>query len=354
MSRKNKYSESFKLKAVQKVLKNNLSITLVCDNLEISKTELLKWIKYYSRYGISGLKPRVNNTSYSGDFKLSIILSIEDKGYSFREAALRNNIPDSSTLRNWYHIYQDKGGIGLYVESRGRPKTMTKKIQRKSSKKPLTREEELLLENKSLRAELALLKKLDALGSSQKEKSIAIEGLRQDHELPLLLQHTSMARSSFYYHIKTLKGLDKYKQIKLEIQEIYHKHYGRYGYRRITIELRKIGHLINHKTVRKLMIELGLKSLIRVKKYKSYKGEQGKIAPNILSRDFEASSMYEKWVTDITEFKVSGEKLYLSPIMDLYNREIISYELSESPNFKQVVNMLNKAFRTLPKQKDLL
>lgn len=163
-----------------------------------------------------------------------------------------------------------------------------------------------------------------------------------------------MVRSSFYYHLKALKVVDKYEQIKLEIQKIYHKHFGRYGYRRITIELRKIGHLINHKTVRKLMIGLGLKSLIRVKKYKSYKGQQGKIAPNILSRDFKAVNMYERWVTDITEFKVSGKKLYLSPIMDLYNREIISYELSESPNFKQVFNMLNKAFKTLPKQKDLL
>jgi len=163
-----------------------------------------------------------------------------------------------------------------------------------------------------------------------------------------------MARSSFYYHLKSLNGVDKYQQIKLEIQEIYHKHFGRYGYRRITTELRKTGHLINHKTVRKLMIGLGLKSQIRVKKYKSYKGQHGKIAPNILSRDFKAVNMYEKWVTDITEFKVSGKKLYLSPIMDLYNREIISYELSESPNFKQVYNMLNKAFKTLPKQKDLL
>lgn len=163
-----------------------------------------------------------------------------------------------------------------------------------------------------------------------------------------------MARSSFYYHLKSLKGADKYEKIKLEIKEIYHKHFGRYGYRRITTELRKIGHLINHKTVRKLMIELGLKSLIRVKKYNSFKGQEGKIAPNILSREFKAGSMYEKWVTDITEFKVAGKKLYLSPIMDLYNREIISYELSESPNFNQVYNMLNKAFKTLPKQNDLL
>jgi putative transposase len=102
------------------------------------------------------------------------------------------------------------------------------------------------------------------------------------------------------------------------------------------------------------MEELGLKSRIRIKKYKSYTGEHGKIAPNMLDRQFKASRMYEKWVTDITEFKVAGEKLYLSPILDLYNREIISYELSESPNFNQVYRMLNKAFNKLPSQTDLV
>ena len=163
-----------------------------------------------------------------------------------------------------------------------------------------------------------------------------------------------MARSSYYYHVKRLKRPDKYKQVKINIQEIYHKHLGRYGYRRITLELKQKGLCINHKTVRRLMIELGLKSRIRIKKYKSYKGQQGKIAPNILSRDFKATKMNQKWVTDITEFKVAGKKLYLSPIMDLCNREIISYQLSESPNFKQVDIMLKKALIKLPKKKNLL
>lgn len=102
------------------------------------------------------------------------------------------------------------------------------------------------------------------------------------------------------------------------------------------------------------MIELGLKSRIRIKKYKSYKGQQGKIAPNILSRDFKAAKMNQKWVTDITEFKVVGKKLHLSPIMDLCNREIISYQLSESPNFKQVGIMLKKALTKLLEKKNLV
>ena len=162
-----------------------------------------------------------------------------------------------------------------------------------------------------------------------------------------------MARSSFYYHSIGTKT-DKYQAIKLKINSIYHRHKGRYGYRRITTELQKTGTIINHKTVLKLMNNLGLKSLIRLKKYKSYKGEEGKISPNILKREFKAEKPNEKWVTDITEFKVKDKKMYLSPVMDLFNQEIISYELSERPVFKQVVSMLKKAFRKTKNTKGLV
>lgn len=163
-----------------------------------------------------------------------------------------------------------------------------------------------------------------------------------------------MARSSFYYHEKRSKAPDKYQSVKELIKSIYHKHKGRYGYRRITDELQNKGIIINHKTVLRLMGSLGLKSIIRVKKYKSYKGELGKIAPNILERNFKAEAPNQKWATDITEFKVAGTKLYLSPIIDLFNQEIISYELRERPVFEQVTTMLRKAFRKIPNNTGLI
>jgi len=141
-----------------------------------------------------------------------------------------------------------------------------------------------------------------------------------------------------------VKQPDKYAEIKTQITEIYHKHKGRYGYRRITLELRKNGVVINHKTVQRLMKILGLKSMVRVKKYRSYKGNVGKIAPNILNRNFVANKPNKKWVTDVTEFSLFGQKLYFSPILDLYNGEIISYNVSKRPTFRLVMNMLDKAF----------
>ncbi len=178
--------------------------------------------------------------------------------------------------------------------------------------------------------------------------------LRHKFDLNLLLNQTNMARSNFYYHQKRSKSADKYQEIKELIKSIYHKHKGRYGYRRITDELNNNGLVINHKTILRLMKLLGLKSLIRVKKYKSYKGEQGKITPNILERKFKAATPNQKWATDVTEFNVAGKKLYLSPIIDLFNQEIISYELTERPVFNQVVMMLKKAFKKIPNKTDLI
>ena len=178
--------------------------------------------------------------------------------------------------------------------------------------------------------------------------------LRHKFDLELLLDLTKMARSSFYYHQKQNKLPDKHKEIKELIKAIYQRHKGRYGYRRITDELQNRAMIINHKTVFRLMKLLGLKSIIRVKKYKSYRGENGKIAPNILERNFKATAPNQKWATDITEFNVSGNKLYLSPIIDLFNQEIISYELRERPVFNQVVMMLKKAFKKIPNNTNLM
>lgn len=152
-----------------------------------------------------------------------------------------------------------------------------------------------------------------------------------------------MARSSYYYHLKTKSVLNKHDDATAQIKSIYHRHKGRYGYRRITLQMKNEGIVINHKTVFKLMGSLGLRSLIRRKKYRSYRGETGTIAPNLLQRDFKSNQPCLKWATDITEFKVKDKKLYLSPVIELFNGEIISYSLSESPNFKQVSDMLDDA-----------
>ena len=179
--------------------------------------------------------------------------------------------------------------------------------------------------------------------------------LRQQYSLAGLLKVAGLARSTFYYQQGAQKLADKYADLKREIRSIYERHKGRYGYRRITSALRQQGRPVNHKTVQRLMDQLQLKSLVRLKKYRSFRGELGRVAPNILARKFEAVRPNEKWVTDVTEFKVGSEKLYLSPIMDLFNGEIVAYETANHPLFGMVGKMLASAFKRLdPNEKPIL
>lgn len=147
---------------------------------------------------------------------------------------------------------------------------------------------------------------------------------------------------------------DKYTQVKDEIKLIYAENKQRVGYRRITFELKNRGITINHKTVQRLMKQLGLFCRVRMKKYKSYRGEVGKTAPNLLERNFNADKPNQKWVTDITEFSLFGKKLYLSPILDLYSRDIVSYAISRRPRFSLVTDMLEQAFPKIPDETNLI
>lgn len=137
--------------------------------------------------------------------------------------------------------------------------------------------------------------------------------LRPQYPLTRLLKAAALARSTFYWQ---LAG-------------------------------RREGSLLNHKTVQRLMQQLDLTSCIRRKKYNSYKGRYGKAAGNVLNRQFSADKPNQKWVTDVTEFKIAGEKLYLSPVLDLYNGEIVAYQMEHRPVLSMVDDMLSKALSVL-------
>ena len=181
-----------------------------------------------------------------------------------------------------------------------------------------------------------------------------IQELRREHDLTILLEIAQLPKATYYYHRKKQVSVDKYTQVKIEIQSIFHENKGRYGYRRITTELHNRGLSLNHKTVQRLMKELGLVCRVRMKKYRSYKGEKGATADNILDREFRAEKPNQKWVTDVTEFRLFGQKLYLSPILDLCSGDIVTYTISDSPNLLMVTTMLEQAFQKIPDNTGLL
>lgn len=176
-----------------------------------------------------------------------------------------------------------------------------------------------------------------------------VDELKARFRLHHLLKATGLPKSVYYYHRKALEVACPDSTVKSQIRDIYHQHKGRYGYRRITCTLRLSGMEINHKRVQRLMNELGLKSKVRPKRYRSYRGEIGKIAPDLVQRNFKADKPNQKWVTDVTEFKVGEQKVYLSPVIDLFNQEIVSYEVRKTVALPLVTDMLKSATAKLRK-----
>ena len=164
-----------------------------------------------------------------------------------------------------------------------------------------------------------------------------------------------LAKSTYYYEISKIDAVEARNKVLMdEIKEIFEHHKGRYGVRRIHRELVNRGRNINHKRVQRIMHDMGLIGKRPKEKYHSYKGEVGKIADNIINRDFSATAPLQKWTTDVSQFNFTWGKCYISPILDMYTNEIISYDLSLHPNLNQIHRMLNSAFEKFPSVKGLI
>lgn len=179
---------------------------------------------------------------------------------------------------------------------------------------------------------------------------MAFELREEGFKLKDVIKEVNIPEATYHYHVQQFKKVDPDKTLKKRITELFHKHEEKYGYRRILLALRKEGYEINHKKVQRIMKELSLKCIkfTRKSRYNSYKGTVGKVAKNLLNRRFNTPIRLQKLVTDITEFKcTSNEKLYLNPIMDLYNGEIISYGISSKPTLDLVIKPLHQAIEII-------
>ena len=191
---------------------------------------------------------------------------------------------------------------------------------------------------------------------TQGEKAAIIKELReQGFQLKHLLKAMEMAKSTYYYEISKVDAVEvRNQKLMDEIKEIFEHHKHRYGVRRIHKELVNRGHNVNHKRVQRLMHNMGLMGKRPKEKYHSYKGEVGKVADNIIARDFSTTAPLQKWTTDVSQFNFSWGKCYLSPILDMNTNEIISYDLSLSPNLEQIHRMLDNAFEKFPSVEGLI
>ena len=322
--------------------------------------QLLKWVAAYKAFGDNGLKRSRSQKNILFQRKTSVVESYLTNEISYQELAIQVGINNPSMISRWVNEFKIAGPEALRPHKKGRKRTLNKSQTKKTDpqvQQPMVdisveHVQELEDELLKLRIENAFLKELEetAFRGRSKNERVAkiISSLRRSFKLKDLLSYTQMPKATYMYWQKRFDRVNPDQEVEDKIQEIRSQHKD-YGYRRMTGELKNQGLCVNKKKVQRIMQELSLQvtSFTRKsRKYSSYKGKVGTIAPNRIHRRFETNIPHQKITTDTSEFKyyevdpqghLTLHKLYLDPFLDMFNDEIISYGIAKRPSAESIL-----------------
>ena len=361
-----KYSFEVKKEIYEKLLKGYGSDALSREyGLDASYIRYLR--RLVDKHGLDVIMHKYS--VFSPEQKLAAINRVLMDGEPIQIVAIDLGLTDTSVLRGWIKSYIENG-YNVVTKKKGRPSTRgnEKEDGRRVGEGERTPSRATVEEDYRER----IIKKTASLSSRRRKEereqlTKAVTELRQELRCSLnfILETINsndslpnLPRSDYYYWKNRIDPDTKNSDLMDAITTIYTDNHKRYGYRRITLQLKNEGWIVNHKAVKRLMAKLHLYGITPKAKYKSYKGDFNGTVDNKLLykrvdtrkhrtdyiRDFSTSSVNEKWTTDISEFHIAAGKLYLSPILDMHNREIVAYNISRSPSYIQIADMLNKAF----------
>lgn len=333
-----------KLQMCKEHVDNGKSLSHVCELYEYYNIDEVKYaVNLYKRYGE---KPFLNRERevYRRDTKLLAISRIIN-GESLRKVSLDLGLVNYKILSDWVKKYKKEGEAAIqdtyprknYLNEDERYKKLI--------------DDKLKEENERLKAEIDFLKKSQSLAKkleelTTKEKVKVVNELRTKYKLKVLLEMAKIPLSVYYYQLNVIKNeVNKYEEVEKEIDYLYlKKHKKRIGYQRIYIELKNQGVKIGKNKVLEIMRKKGYvkQNKVNYRKYNSYKGDLGGVKENILNQNFKATRPYEKAGTDVTMFRVKEEAVYLSPVIDFYTREILSYEVGTNAKLERVLDMIKK------------
>jgi len=365
------YDEKFKKEILDAFFESKDSLRKFANNYGMSRNTLYRWAQDDPRYEV--VHKKAVWRKYTPEFKYKAIQMVIVDGLSSHKVAEIMGCKYGSLVSGWVRAYKQKGLVGLeppkYPIGKNKPDTKKAKKSKAGSLEEYVREleaenEKLDKENKQLKfqadvahaiAEVRSKKGsgLDASLLSNAEKTKIVDVLRPKYLLKDLLQYLGLRPSSYEYCRQVRNRPDKYADERAVVIEVFMDASGVYGYRRIAASINNDNHNVNisERIVRRIMKEEKLHARQpRKKSYSSYQGEVGKIASNILKRNFKVSRPLEKVVTDVTEFKVAGKRVYLSPLIDLYAGEVISYSAGLSPTVEFILKMFDE--KTKQKIKD--
>ncbi|RGF53592.1 IS3 family transposase [Clostridium sp. AF36-4] len=353
-----KYSFEFKKEIVVAYLSGKGGFGSLAKDYGIpNKAQIYRWVKAYQKLGDDGLRRARSINNYSFKYKISVVELYLSSDLSYQELALKEGINSPALIGKWVNAFQIAGPDALRPRMKGRKKTLDnikKGVTDTSVEHVKELEDELLklkIENAFLK-ELRRLRLEDEAKMRERRKSSTVS--EDKFKLKDLLSYTGMPKATFMYWQKRLDRENPDKELEEKIVEI-RKANKDYGYRRMVGELRNQGYLVNKKKVQRIMqkLELQVTSFTRKsRKYSSYKGKVGTVAPNRINRRFHTHIPHQKVTTDTTEFKyyeiasnghMTMHKLYLDPFMDMCNGEILSYSMDKCPSAKNVMNALEQA-----------
>ncbi|WP_400190029.1 IS3 family transposase [uncultured Selenomonas sp.] len=358
-----KYSTECKLKVVQEYLAGHGSYETLSKRYHVPRTPLQRWVKAYKTFGVDGLKPSHTKKIYTFECKRSAVECYLLTGASYQDVATMFGLNNSTLLVRWTKEYRSGGVDALCSKPKGRVPTMPK--QRKERLQDMSQDETaqqlkaLQDENLRLRIEVAYFKRTQEAASAGKDaeqKARIVHSLRGEFQLKDILAVIEFSKATYMYWQKKFAQPEVPDEREQRILAIRKEHKD-YGYRRLWAQLRNLGYRINRKTVQRIVQKLGLQVhsfTHRTRKYSSYRGSVGTVADNLLNRRFKTSIPHQKITTDTSEFKywLQGEdgksvahKLYFDPYMDLFNNEIVSFHIGQTPSAAGIQAVLEEAIR---------
>ena len=318
-----------------------------------------EWARVLLEYGEEGLNPSRKNRSFSPEAKLAAVKRVLS-GESACSVASSLGMPCPSSVLAWVRAYREEGVDGLESRRKGRKRHAEEEAQIPG----VPRAGEAQAGEPHADPRERLLKKLEGLGgiggAKPRQRYEAILQTKKEFEearLSDLLSIADLPKSTYFYEARRRDFDAKNADLIERIKEVFDSSKGRYGVRRVTAELRSAGVSANHKKVQRLMAKLGLSAKRKTVHYNSYKGSVGQVADDLIiteyvrkdgqthhKSDFSCDGPNQKWTTDVSQFTFPWGKCYLSPIKDMYDGRIVSYDLSLHPDMAQTKRMLDSAF----------
>ncbi len=362
-----KYSFEFKMEVVQAYLNAEGGYRYLASKYNIpAKRRIEEWVHAYREFGEEGLMRSRQNKKYTFQFKLSMVELYLSSEVSYQELALSQGISNPSLIVKWVNDFRIAGPDALRPKKKGRKKTLDIRECKKPSKydgeKPVDTSAEHVKELEDellkLRIENAYLKRIEEAafrgGNSSEKTARIVHSLRGQFKLKDILAVVGFPKATYMYWQKRFDRENPDKQLEDEITKIHIENKD-YGYRRVYRELRNRKIFVNKKKVQRIMQKLCFQVTSFTRKsrrYNSYKGNVGKIAPNRTNRRFNTSVPHQKITTDTTEFKYYEidnkgrmviKKLYLDPFLDMFNGEVLSYGISKTPSAASVLSAQKQA-----------